>query len=187
MCSKGKSGLNDKCAQFRDKKTSLSAAKAKDLLADCMAADCVQSLENGGKHGNCRFKDANGFCYASDAAQKFCEGNTANSFCKDGAAGGNKEWLPLQNVPIYAGGKATTDTYSCQCMKNCGCTKDKCWCSDDQQKRSPETGTEYAKQIKKGIKKKGKDGGKSETDASKKEPAGDAKSEELPEEAKSEV
>mmetsp|Transcript_6729 Transcript_6729/g.12543 ORF Transcript_6729/g.12543 Transcript_6729/m.12543 type:complete len:1114 (+) Transcript_6729:56-3397(+) len=36
-------------------------------------------------------------------------------------------------------------------------------------------------------KKKGKDGGKSETDASKKEPAGDAKSEELPEEAKSEV
>lgn len=74
LCNKGKSGLNDKCAQYRDKKATLAASKAKELFADCMAADCVQSLENGGGHGNCRFMDTNGFCYSASSAQKFCAG-----------------------------------------------------------------------------------------------------------------
>jgi len=158
LCKKGKSGLNDKCAQYRDKKATLAASKAKALFADCMAADCVQSLENGGGHGNCRFMDTNGFCYSASSAQKFCAENKGNKFCKDGAEGGKKEWVPQQKVPIYSGGKATDETFDCQCMKNCGCTKDKCWCSDENQKRTPETGEEYKKQFKKGIKKKGKDG-----------------------------
>jgi len=85
LCQNGKSGLNDKCAQFRDGKTTLALAQAKDLLADCMAADCVQSLEAGGNFGNCRFTDPNGFCYASSAAQKFCEGEAVrqHSFSAD--------------------------------------------------------------------------------------------------------
>ena len=46
--------------------------------------------------------------------------NKGNKFCKDGAEGGKKEWVPQQKVPIYSGGKATDETFDCQCMKNCG-------------------------------------------------------------------
>jgi len=81
LCKNGKSGLNDKCGQYRDGPTA-------KMLANCMAADCVQSLEGGGKFGNCRFTDPKGFCYASAAAQKFCEGEAVRrrSFFADSRA-----------------------------------------------------------------------------------------------------
>jgi len=75
------------------------------------------------------------FCSA-ESAQKFCAENTGNAFCKDGAEEGKNEWLPQQQVQIYSKGVPTGDTVNCQCMKNCGCTKDKCWCSDTKQKRA---------------------------------------------------
>lgn len=127
-------------------------------MASCMAQDCVQSLEDGGGHGNCRYMDTLGFCYSSASAQTFCAANKDNKFCKDGAEGGKKEWVPQQKVSILSAGKATKDSFSCQCMKNCGCTKDKCWCSDTDQKRTPEAGEEFAKQTDRSIVKGSKTG-----------------------------
>jgi hypothetical protein len=46
-----------------------------------------------------------------------------------------------------------------QCMENCGCTGDKCFCVDKDQKPWPLVGTEFEKQLKKGhIANSGKKG-----------------------------
>jgi hypothetical protein len=246
LCTKGKSGLNDKCGKYRDGPTA-------KMLASCMAADCVQSLEGGGKFGNCRFTDPKGFCYAAAAAQKFCEGEAVrrhsffadsravmlylcishyhgpglyllinfsaalalmiNLVCRVRVPGSEHCKLVLQRwqvqrkhgmaaasegasllwgrgncrhlqLPVHEELRVSSVS-SLPLSKHCAfsfflhgllrsmltglwwifvccetrCTKDKCWCTDGpEQKRSPEAGTEFADQIKKGILKAGKNG-----------------------------
>ena len=143
-------GLNMKCSVFRDHAATWRVSKQVEKLADCMMADCVQSLEGGNANKNtelgCRFTDSNGFCYSSGAAQAWCTENTGDERCVDGGAnwaipplGSAAEtpsaWLPVANFALRGAAGATGEVVSCSCMKNCGCTvrgrDNKCFCADE--------------------------------------------------------
>lgn len=159
MNKEGKSLLNIRCANWRDYHHTWAETKQKDYYANCMAQDCVQSLEGGNSNKpnepGCRFLDgtSKGFCYAYGTAQLWCAENTKSKYCKDGGEkwGMGKlgtatspettEWTPHQGVPVYDGKTPKSGAvYSCQCMKNCACTNaKKCYCVDKNQKPWPST------------------------------------------------
>ena len=148
ILSGAKSILNEKCAGYRDERDQFSYTKQKTQYAQCMAADCVQSLESSNnaakpwENPGCRFRDALGFCYAYGSAQKWCSENPTNSYCNDGgksfaasplgsAAAGKSTWMPNQNIAERSkGADVAGSAFSCQCIKDCSCSSSKCWCSD---------------------------------------------------------
>jgi len=156
---KGKSLINIRCADWRDKHHTWSENKQKDYYANCMAQDCVQSLEGGNANKpdqpGCRFLDGNskGFCYAYGVAQLWCAGNSKSKYCKDGgekwgmgklgtaSSADTTEWTPHQGVAVYDGKTPKSGVaYSCQCMKNCACSnKKKCYCVNKEEKPIPST------------------------------------------------
>jgi hypothetical protein len=177
MFKNGKSLLNAKCASYRDHREKWNKNKQQQFYAKCMAADCVQSLESSDKSSTdkfwenpgCRFRDKMGFCYAYGSAQKWCSENPTNGYCNDGGkkfafaplgkAQKATEWEPNQNIMLRSkGADVAGSAFKCQCMKNCGCTKSKCYCSDVTTVPTPTAGALYKKQIKKGIRRKNKDG-----------------------------
>ena len=174
LLSGTKSLLNSECAKYRDHRDNYNFVKQLKTYAKCMAQDCVQSLETGKKAANpgCRFRDpAHGFCYIYGTAQKWCSENPTNSYCNDGGkewaiapvgsakSPGGTKWTPNQGISErMKGTNVAGSTYDCQCMKDCTCTANMCWCSDAATKPTPPGNGLYAKQLKTGISKRSKDG-----------------------------
>ena len=69
-----------------------------------------------------RFTDENGFCYASSAAQTWCNENSASKLCHGTAMESvtAAEWEP--GTFPYRGSSSVLGTVSCACMKHCTCT-----------------------------------------------------------------
>lgn len=136
--SDDKSRLNAWCARYRDKAAGYDLAKQKNVLEKCYEQDCELSLEGGNTNRpdrpGCRYVDGNGFCYAMGAGQVWCRDNAISPVCHDGgprwaapplgiAPVGGSQWEPKSKAA--ADGK----TLQCSCMKNCGCTSSKCYCT----------------------------------------------------------
>ena len=137
-----KSKLNIRCANWRDQADTWAAAKQKNYLEQCMAQDCVQSLESGPDTPGCRFRDWQGFCYYSSSAQLWCANGGSAEFCRDGGADWGRPplgtagraqtaWTP-GSYP-YRGRSASSGTLACACMKDCTCNKGTCRCANPQQ------------------------------------------------------
>ena len=162
-----KSLLNIRCADWRDKADTFAAAKQKTYIEECMAQDCVQSMESGKDTPGCRYLDGQGFCYAYNSAQMWCANGGDASYCRDGGAdwaqpplgtatSTHTGWVP-GSYP-YRGTSATKGSMDCACMKDCGCTSswsgEKCYCVNaDEQPVGP--GTMKIKSIVKLSGKKG--------------------------------
>eukprot|EP00960_Hanusia_phi_P053567 762160-Hanusia_phi.AAC.1 len=112
-------GLNMKCSTWRDQKDFNIASVQMQDLAKCMAADCVQSLENVG----CRFTDANRLCYTL-VGQGWCTEHVGHPQCNDlgvavmPAPVGTSSWAPIEDQAFF-GTAAGEPHYGCACMKRC--------------------------------------------------------------------
>eukprot|EP00286_Rhodomonas_abbreviata_P018760 CAMPEP_0181300898 /NCGR_PEP_ID=MMETSP1101-20121128/7136_1 /TAXON_ID=46948 /ORGANISM="Rhodomonas abbreviata, Strain Caron Lab Isolate" /LENGTH=835 /DNA_ID=CAMNT_0023406167 /DNA_START=13 /DNA_END=2522 /DNA_ORIENTATION=- len=167
----GVSLLNSPCATWRDQRTSKSVTEQKRILAKCMAMDCQQSMRDPTTPtGGCRFLDANGLCYAYNAAQVWCASNTNNVYCNDGGAdwalppigtsAGDQystSWMPKSGAVLENPGAGDAATYDCACMKSCTCQATKCWCVSTSTTKvgtdtgiDGATGTIYSSSSKKG-------------------------------------
>ena len=137
-----KSLLNIRCADWRDKADTWTAYKQKDFIQQCMAQDCVQSLESGSDTPGCRFLDGQGFCYAYNSAQMWCANGGSSTYCHDGGADWGQPplgtstqaktgWTP--GTFPYRGSSADKGSLACACMKDCTCSRGTCWCVDEKQ------------------------------------------------------
>jgi len=145
--AQGKSLVNIRCADFRDKATTMDTSKQLEFYSICMAQDCQQSLESD----NCRFLDKHGFCYAYGSAQKWCADHLTYAGCNDGGAKWGAppvgtassteatEWIPQQGAKIQGTGSKAGNIIGCQCMKNCAASKpEKILCSKLDTRPVPE-------------------------------------------------
>ena len=130
--------LNQKCSDWRDLADGWAADQQVKELEKCMQADCVQSLESGKSSFGlalvgCRFLDQQGFCYATSSAQMWCAADGKESdYCGKTVPDGPEGWIP--GTFPYRGQSAGLGSVACSCMKDCGCSKEKCWCVSGSQK-----------------------------------------------------
>ena len=120
----GKSLINIRCANWRDKKETWSKSKQIEYYSKCMAQDCVQSLESGDSTPGCRFLDSNNHCYAYSSAQLWCAKNPTYKDCNDGGPKwgtppiGSASSPEDTKVPHHLPGECASD---CRCSMQCLC------------------------------------------------------------------